>query len=117
MTKSVTDYRKHVLRFGDTIKGSVYFLSSILKSTALLVGAGGLISLRLSEFDSLVDYLLSFYKDTINMTFTNVEKLFAKVDYGPIKCGKEYRILESGRDWYKVQTNGRRFYCPQWVFD
>ena len=48
------------------------------------------------------------------MNLTNT--LFAKANYGPIICGKEYRVIGEGTDWYQVQANGRGVYCPNWVF-
>ena len=43
--------------------------------------------------------------------------LEALVNYGPLKKGKDYRVLSEGSDWYKIVTRGKAIYVFKWVFD
>jgi hypothetical protein len=43
--------------------------------------------------------------------------LEAVEDYGPIKKGRDYVILDCKHDWYKVLIHGRAIYAPNWVFN
>lgn len=44
------------------------------------------------------------------------EYVVAQYGYGKIRIGTEYRVVEGGRDWYKVKASGTVFYAPLWVF-
>jgi hypothetical protein len=42
--------------------------------------------------------------------------LKATVDYGPVKAGKEYRVVGEGCDWYAVKVRGTVLHVFRWVF-
>ncbi len=43
--------------------------------------------------------------------------LMASLNYGEVKEGFEYRILETGYDYYLMSVRGRALYVPKWVFE
>ena len=36
--------------------------------------------------------------------------------YGPLRRGRHYKVLESGYDWHKIKYRGNVLYVPFWVF-
>jgi len=43
--------------------------------------------------------------------------LEATSNYGPLKKGVDYFILDEGRDWYLASCNGKGVYVFKWVFE
>ena len=40
----------------------------------------------------------------------------ALTSYGPLKKGRDYRVLDEGLDWVLVATHGKAIYVFKWVF-
>jgi len=40
----------------------------------------------------------------------------ARTNYGPVKAGTYYNILEEGFDYFKISCRGRVIFCPVYVF-
>ena len=36
-------------------------------------------------------------------------------NYGPLKSGQTYRVLDTGIDWVAISLKGRMFYVPTWA--
>ncbi len=36
-------------------------------------------------------------------------------NYGPLKVGQTYRVLDTGIDWVAISLKGRMFYVPDWA--
>ena len=41
----------------------------------------------------------------------------ARINYGPIKSGHEYRILNKGYDYYLVSCTGKPVCVPFYIFE
>lgn len=50
-------------------------------------------------------------------TYNEFRELTPTTNYGILKRGQPYRLLEKGRDWYLVSALGKAFYAPPYVFD
>lgn len=42
--------------------------------------------------------------------------MICKHQYGPLKLGVSYDIMEEGYDYYAVHCRGRIVYVPKWAF-
>jgi len=40
----------------------------------------------------------------------------ALTNYGPLKKGRDYRVINEGSDWVLVATQGKAIYVFKWVF-
>jgi len=38
------------------------------------------------------------------------------INYGPLRCGHPYRLIEKGYDYYVLSAHGRPLYVPFFVF-
>jgi hypothetical protein len=41
----------------------------------------------------------------------------ARNNYGPIRSGNRYKVIETGLDWVLISLNGKAVYIPDWVFE
>lgn len=41
----------------------------------------------------------------------------ARCNYGPLRKGRDYEVLETGRDWYLIKVRGKAIYVFKWVFE
>ena len=41
----------------------------------------------------------------------------AQLNYGILKRGQDYRVIEEGYDWSLVAVKGKTIYVPKWVFE
>ena len=41
----------------------------------------------------------------------------ATINYGDLKDGQDYEIIDEGRDYYAVRCQGKVLNAPMWVFE
>lgn len=44
-------------------------------------------------------------------------ELTPQINYGPVRRGQPYRILDKGRDYYLVSAQGKGVYVPMHIFE